>query len=442
MLLAVALGACSADDPTAPTQPQAVPPPPPSDANATWNITVTANPDSFDINQGAGTAQIEVTARRADNGARVATGTTALLSTTVGTLTTPEGSVGDSVPIQFDAGGVARATLTTGAVANPGTGIVRARIEDSFGSVILRFLDVAQPPFQLSSVSPTFGPPSGGTRVSINGSGFESPVRVTFLVNGLSLVAGDARVSSSSRISATTPPINLAPGQNAVADILVENAFDANGNPTAVDTLQSSFTYTRSSGGATTLKVISVTPSSGPNEGGTQVTILGEAFPQNPQVYFTTTALVEATVLEASATRLEVITPSATGQNSSNANSFVDVLVRDPVSGQEGRLVNGYQYGTPGGAMFISSLRPNEDEYVGGTLVTVFGQGFDEPVAVEMGGQAQQVISVSGTEVVVRSVAVQIGCSPQTGNVQVTNIETAEGATGPAFAYFPVEPLI
>lgn len=442
LALAAALVGCSADEVTGPTSNQVVAPPPSNSASTTWNITVTAAPDSFDIAAGSGFSQIEVRARRNDNGASVAPGTTALLSTTGGSLTGNDGSAGDSIPITFDAGGVARATLTTGTFANASTIIVRGQIESSFGSDQIQMVEVPTQAFLLSGVSPDFGPPSGGTRVSISGQGFVEPLRVTFVVNGAEILAENVSVSSGTRISATSPQIDLAAGQNAAATIQVENAFSENGVATGTDSLVGAFTYTRSNVGPQTVKVISVTPTSGPNEGGTQVTIIGEGFPQNAQVFFSNTALVEATVLEATPNRIEAITPSATGQNSSNANAFVSVIVRDPASGQQATLPNGYQYGTPGGSMFISAVGPTQDEYLGGALVTVFGQGFDEPVALEAGGVGQQIISVTGTEIVFRAVPIAIGCANQSGTVSVTNIETAEGATGPNFTYVPINPSI
>ncbi|MEO1084090.1 MAG: PKD domain-containing protein, partial [Acidobacteriota bacterium] len=181
-----------------------------------------------------------------------------------------------------------------------------------------------------------------------------------------------------------------------------------------------------------------VPPSLGPKVGEIEIT-----FSNNVQVYFSNGPLVESQILSITPNRLEVVTPAATGPNASNANSIVDIRVVDPVSGQNATLGGGFQYGRGGGgALFISSLSPNQDEYLGGTLVTIFGQGFEEPVAVTMGQVAQQVISVTGTEVVVRTVRVPIGCANQTGPVGVTNIETNEGTTGPPFIYVPIQPVL
>ncbi|MEL7060049.1 MAG: IPT/TIG domain-containing protein [Acidobacteriota bacterium] len=443
LLLAVAaLFGCDAESPTDPVSQEVAPPPVTSPPNGSFSITVQAAPDVFEFEAGLATSNITVTARRAD-GSLVPRETTGLLTTTAGTLIASNGTSGARIPIVFDETGQARATLNVTA-ASALTVTIRAQLQQSFGSDTIRLVETAElPPFQVSGISPAFGPPSGGTPVTIFGSGFESPARVTFTVLGQELLLNNLRVNGSTQITGTTPAINLPSGQNATASILVESGFTASGAPTASDLLAAGFTYTRSAAGPTTLKVISLSPTSGPNEGGTQVTIRGEGFTDGVQVYFTNGPLVEATVLEVTPTRLEVVTPAATGFNSGNANMLVDVRVVDPSTGQQDTLVSGYQYGFAGGSdIFISSIRPSEGEYLGGDLVTIFGQGFEEPVAVEYGTIGQPVLSVTGTEIVTRNSGIAISCSPVSGAAQVVNIETAEVATGPPFTYRPIQPLI
>ncbi|MEM1176861.1 MAG: IPT/TIG domain-containing protein [Acidobacteriota bacterium] len=441
LTLAIAVSGCDSDDVTGPAQQQVPPPTGQQTSSATWNITVNTSADVVDLNAGAAQIQVSVTARRADNNQSVAPETTALLSTTAGLLTSESGTA-DSVPIEFDVGGVARATLTLNAadLTSEGVVIVRAQIEGSFGSARIQLVNVPVEAFQLLDVSPAVGPPSGGTTVTIIGTGFRSPAQATLSGSIGTLALENVRVNSSTRITAQTPAVNLPSGQNSLVSITVENGPDAQGNPGAVDTLAGAFTYTRSSAGATTLKVISFSPTFGPNEGGTQVSIIGEGFSDSVQVFFDGGPLIESRILSITPTRIEAITPAATGPNAASANSPVSVRVIDPISGQSATAAESYQYG--GGAFFISSVAPTEDEYLGGTLVTVFGQGFDEPVAVEMGNEAQQIISVTGTEVVVRTVPVRIACSPQTGPVRLTNIETAQTVQNLNFSYVPVDPVV
>ena len=441
--LAFLLFGCDAETPTAPAQ-QVVPPVSTPPASSVWSITVTADPSEFSIQDGTSiVSNVVVVARRSDTGQLVPNGTTALLRTSIGTLTTDSGS-GSSVQITFDERGTARAVLNASATVAT-TIVVRAQIEQSFGSVNISVLDIPPEPFRISGISPVSGPPTGGTQLTITGGGFEEPVRVTFNVLGQTLLLTNVRVVSASQITARTPAIDLPVGQNALASLTLENAFTSTGSPGGTDTISSAFTYTRGGGGGnpTTMKIFSLSPTSGPNEGGTRVTILGEGFGSQVQVYFTNGPLVEAQIVSLTSTRIEVITPSATGPNAPNANQRVSLRLVDPVTGASVTQANAFQYGADSSGLFVSSISPNQDTYLGGTLVTLFGQGFEEPVAVGLAGFGQQIISVTGTQIVVRTARVNLSCASVSGATTVTNIETNELITnGPTFTYLPIVPRV
>lgn len=432
-LLAIVLGACDADSPTAPTQTPN--PPPPSTASTTFAITVALSPRS--VEAGADTpVTVTVTARRTDNNQPVPRNSTALLSTTSGLLTNAAGAAGATVTISFDVNGVAVATLTGPAV----TAIVRAQIEQSFGQATLRVTEAPEvAPLSILAVNPNFGPPSGGTQVRIEGTGFSLPTEV--FIGGLPAPIQDV---TGSVIRVLTPQIELASGENRTVAVTVN--INVGDEDAASDTLASGFTYTRNQT-ALIPKIISVTPTSGPNEGGTPVTIFGEAFGSEVQVFFGDASRIEARLLEVSSTRIRVETPPATGQNAANRNAVVSVRVVDLRSGFEARLASAFQFGSPDEGMFISTVAPTEGTYFGGTLVTIFGQGFEAPIAVEFGRTpplAQQPISVSGTEIVARSVPIEIvACARPTGPFRVVNIETNEVFTSAlTYTYRPVEPEI
>lgn len=441
--MALVLWGCESDSPTAPSQSPA--PPATSGGGSTstgFKITVSASPEAFELGEitetGNSTAQVTVVARRNDNNAFVPQNSTALLTTTAGTLTNLSGTSGVSIPITFDSLGRAIATLqvpTTEAL----TLRVRAQIESSFGDVLVQITEEDQVPFFIQSVSPSTGPPTGGTVVDIRGTGFDDPIRVNF-----GALPGVVQSTSSTRILAVTPSVDLPAGSTLAVPVSVQiNVNDPEDTP-ATDSLANAFVYARG-GQVETPTVVSVTPTSGPNEGGTQVTILGEGFSSDVQVFFGTGALIEAAVLNITPTSLLVRTPSATGPNSVNQNSIVDVRVVNRVSGASNTLTGAFQYGGPGTpVMFISAAGPTEGLYLGGTNVTIFGQGFAEPVVVEFGGVGQQPISVTGTEIVARSVPVEIvSCSRPSGQFSVVNIETGEQAgSGITFTYRPVEPSI
>ena len=427
--LALMLGACDADSPTAPDQ---TPNPPAASATTTgFAISVSLSPRTVEVGDGT-TVTVTVVARRTDTNQFVPEGSTAVLSTTSGLLTNSAGNTSDSLAIAFGVNGTAQATLT----APTETAVIRAQIQQSLGEATLQVNEApVMLPLSVQTLVPNFGPPAGGTSVRIEGTGFSAPAEVTF--NGV--FAQIVSISSSS-IRVVTPAQEVPAGQNLAATVGVEVNIGEEGQ--AADSLAAGFIYTRNSS-PTIPKIISVTPTSGPNEGGTPVTIFGEGFGSEVQVYFGAASRVEAEVNDVSPTRILATTPPATGQNGGNRNSTVTIEVVDLRSGFVASKANAFQYG--GGDMFISSATPVEGTYFGGTLVTIFGSGFEGPVAVEFGGRAQQPVSVSGTEVVARSVGpVEISaCNRPSGPFAITNIETNENFTSSlTFTYRPVEPRI
>lgn len=423
--LALVLGACDADSPTEPARTPN--PPPPTSSTSTFAITVSLNPGTVEAGA-TSPAIVTVTARRTDTNQPVPRGSTAVLTTTSGTLTNAAGATGATVAISFDVNGRAEAT------ASPlETAIIRAQIEQSFGQATLTVAEAPEvEPFSLFGVTPNFGPPAGGTEVRIEGSGISLPTEVLF---------GGQRVEplsiSSNSIRIRTPPVDLPSGQNQTVSVTV--SINVGDEDAASDTLGGAYTYTRNQSPVIP-KIISLTPTSGPNEGGTEVAITGEAFGPEIQVFFGDASRVESRILSLSSSRIVVETPPATGQNSGNRNATVSVRVVDLNSGFQASLSGAFQFGTS--EMFISAVQPTEGTYFGGTLVTIFGTGFEAPVAITFGNEDQQPVSVSGTEVVARSVAIETACNPQPGATTVVNIETNESVTGPAFQYRTPEPEI
>jgi hypothetical protein len=75
--------------------------------------------------------------------------------------------------------------------------------------------------------------------------------------------------------------------------------------------------------------------------------------------------------------------------------------------------------------------------------VTVFGQGFADPVAVSLASIAAQVLSTSGTEIQVLSGVPNVSsCTDISGPVHVTNINNGDSADGPKFFYLVSKPAL
>jgi hypothetical protein len=119
------------------------------------------------------------------------------------------------------------------------------------------FRYVDRPPRLVTGVRPARGAASGGTEVTIIGSGFANGAAVTFGRNPARRVT----IESSTRISAVTPP-----GRLGEVRVGVQNP----GLPVAL--LEDAFTYVAAP------TIASVRPARGPIDGGTKVTITGTGF--------------------------------------------------------------------------------------------------------------------------------------------------------------------
>jgi len=427
------LAACSADEPSTPTQPPGgnVPPPAPSG----FTVTVGVSPGTLSASASA-PATVTVTVQ-ANSGASLPAGSQAVLTTTLGAF----GSTGGGNTTTIDlVNGQGQAFL----FANGSTGIAQVRAtftsgtDTSAGSTTLSFS--APETFFLSAVTPNFGSAQGGDTVTILGGGFHGPIRVLF--GGTPAVVLD---SNSSQIRVRTPQTTVPAGQTLAVSVTVTIRLNETGQ--ATDTLDRAFTYGNGPGTAQPV-VLSVSPTAGTNDGGTTITIVGDGFEQPVQVLLGTGATgsfsgVEATIQSVARTRIIAVTPAARGFGLDNRDQLVNLLVRNVNSGATAVMTSAFQYGA---RIQITSMGPTEGPRQGGTRVTIFGQGFDDPVAVEFGGFGQTPVSTTGSEIVAVAGAVPVplasACTDPSGAVRVTNIETGATATGPIYTYRLVRPSI
>ena len=419
--LAFTLG-CSADSPNSPTAPPPSVPVPPS---VGVNVTVTSSTSALEVDSNT-FATLLIRATRADNGQPVPDLTRGTITTTLGNF----GSAGGPQAADLElVNGQATVVLFPGATV--GIASIRAAVASGVGFTTVAINEAGAPAtFFLASVSPSTGSPQGGDIVTINGGGFSDPIRVTFA--GIPAVIQSA---SGTQIRVTTPRC-LASGcfdVGAVTPVDVSVTVNLNEEGQASDTLSSGFSYVNGGGGGTLQPTIfSVTPSSGPNEGGTQVTINGDGFEAPVAVEFGSTTFVAAQVVSVTRTRIVALSPSATSFGQGNLNQLVGIRVTNQSSGRTTTAAAAFRYGV---SVIITSLAPGQGTIYGGDLVTIFGQGFDAPVAVDFGGVAQQPVSVSGTEVVVRTTHPAF-CPGSGLEVHLVNIESGNGSPdGPAFGY-------
>lgn len=442
LLVVLTAAACSTDSPTEPVR-QPASNPGTGAPSSVWNLTLVASPNEILVDgTNDVTSTISLIARRADNGQAPPNGATAVLASSLGNFTAVDGSDVSSVAIQL-VNGQGGAVLTLPGTAAT-TAIVQAQLEQSFAQTSIRLEIPPDPPlpdpFFIDSLSPNVGP-AGGSRVRINGSGFDPPIRVLFGPNPARLVA-----ATSSVLTVETPPVEVE--VNGALQVSVSVTINLNdtdpADVQATDTLPNSFTYVADQ--IPVPEITSVTPASGPNEGGTQVAIRGDGFEREVQVFFgRPTSLVEAQILNVSTTRIDALTPAATGVNSANENSIVNVQVINLDSGFTDMLASAFQYGNANDDnLQISAIDPNVGPLEGGNQVRIFGQGFDDPVSVSLADVLADVRSVTGSEIVVRAGVPprSNGCADVSGAVTVTNIETNETTSGPTYIYEAIPPQI
>jgi hypothetical protein len=163
-------------------------------------------------------------------------------------------------------------------------------------------------------LAPSGGPPTGGTRVLLNGSGFTGATAVTFGAKP----ATSFTVLTDNFIEATAPP-----GAGSVAVSVTRS----DGSTTSIGT----YTY---------FEVTSVSVGSGSATGGTSVTITGQGFSPGDQVLFGLAASQSVTFV--SSTELQAVAPPGIG--TVNAQ----VAHGNSVSAPSANAVFDYQNGPPG----------------------------------------------------------------------------------------------
>ena len=253
--------------------------------------------------------------------------------------------------------------------------------------VTFRAANTSTVPF-VSSVSPSSGPTSGGTAVSITGTDFAAGATVTF--GGTA--ATNVVVVNSTTITATTP----AGSAGAVTVTVTVNGQSGS--------LTSGFTYVAPP------TVSSVSPASGSTSGGTAVTVTGTNFAAGATVKFGSAAAANVTVV--SSTTITATTPAG------NAGA-VTVTVTNTV-GQSGSLASGYTYIVQ---PTVSSVSPNSGVAAGGTAVTITGTNFATGATVTFG-------STAATNVVVVNSTTITATTPAGSSGAVTVTVTVGGQSG------------
>ncbi len=242
----------------------------------------------------------------------------------------------------------------------------------------LELLEDRITPTTVTGLSPTLGPLTGGTNVTITGTGFTGLTAVDF---GTTPATSDTFVSDTS-ITAESPP-----GTGAVDVTVTATGGTSPTSPADV------FAYVAAPA------VTGLSPTIGPAGGGTLVTITGTGFTGATVVDFGTAPATSLTFV--SDTSLKVVSPAGAGT--------VDVTVTTPGGTSATSPADLFTY-----APTVSGLSPMAGPVVGGTLVTITGTGFTDATAVNFGTTlATNLTVVSDTTITADSPA-------GTGTVNVT----------------------
>jgi hypothetical protein len=404
MVLFLALAGCQSESPTEPSTGGNGGNTPP-----TGNVAISLSASSANLVVGSSTV---ITAKVTTGGANVVDGTAIEFATDFGTFV----ETSSAFALRTTTGGNATATLTS---ASPGTAKVTARLGNSSGSISVNFkVDGGGGTGPtISSVSPNSGPPSGNQVVTITGRNFEAPARVLFGSKEATVVS-----VSSTEIKAVTPSYNITSSTGfEVVDVRVIVAVGTGRE--AGTTLAGGYRYEQE---ILTPSLTLVSPASGPNEGGTRITIFGSGFQSPVKAFFGSAATaVELEIVNVTFSQIQAVTPPAAGLGAAFANSSVPLRVLNVASNKEATLQNAFRYGPK---LDITGVSPSIGSHLGGTRVTIFGFGFDDPVQVSIGDTPAQVVRVSGTEIVAITSALQDCANAGGGSVKVTNLEEPSAA--------------
>lgn len=259
----------------------------------------------------------------------------------------------------------------------------------------------------VNSISPTSGTVSGGTPVTISGTGFLSGASVSL---GGTAATG-VTVVNSTTITATTPSHSAGS-----ATVVVTNTDGQSGSKS------SAFNYTNPAP-----TVSSISPASGSVNGGSAVTITGTGFLSGATVTLGGTAATGVSVVNS--TTITATTPA-------HSAGAATVVVTN-TDGQSGSKSNGYNYSNS--APTVTSVSPNSGTPNGGTSIIITGTGFLSGATVSLGGTAATGVTVvSSTSITATTAAHSVGAV----TVAVTNTDNQSGSLANGYTYVNPAPTV
>ena len=255
----------------------------------------------------------------------------------------------------------------------------------------------------ITGINPNSGPTTGGTSITITGTGFE---------DGATLSIGSGTAASVNVINDTTITAVTPSGTAGAVDVVVTTSGGSG-------TLAGGYTYVAAP------TVTGISPGSGPASGGTIVTITGTNFTGATVVHFGSTS---ATPTVNSDTQITVTSPAGSGT--------VDVTVTTPGGTSATSSADQFTYNVA--APTVTSVTPSSGPLAGGTSITITGTGFVSGASVTIGGTTAASSFVSSTSLTATTPSGTAGAK----SVVVTNPDTQTSNTNITFTYMASPPSV
>lgn len=285
-------------------------------------------------------------------------------------------------------------------------GLVRVRVVLPDGrSAELQDAYLYESPLALSSVFPNSGPMTGGTPVTVKGSGFSS--KPLFLFGGK--LAITVQIVDDNTALMVTPPH----GEGRVSLVAVAGEKRAR--------LSSAFEYIVADEPPVLSGVLvtSCEPSNGPASGGTAITVYGKGFSIGANLRIGALPATDVQVIGPTEIRAKT-PPGSPGP--------VDVVVYQ--KGGMARLEGGFEY--DGGEMKILAIEPDVAAWSGGAWVRLYGTSLKGVEHVFFGAKETSSFDVKSSVLIVA----RVPRSDDIGVVPVTVFGKGAAAGISAFTYY------